>query len=711
MKNLFFSFAFICLTGICFPAFSQNVSLEKAKKIAQNFYTERYNLVHTNGNNSMLSISDLELQNVVKSASENNLYYIFDVKKGGYIIVSANEKVTPVLGYSFESKFVYPITCPSVKGWMQHYDEEIAYAIKNNISPTSDVKEAWQEYMLPQINKQKGTKSVTQLLLTTWDQGNFYNQMCPVDAAGDGGHVWAGCVATSMAQVMKYYNYPPQGNGSNSYNASPYGVQTVNFGSTLYKWNDMTLSVTQTNSAVAELLYHCGVSVNMNYGAGTTGSGALSTDAATALVSNFKYSSTTSFKSKYAYTTTNWNNLLISNLDLGRPMIYSGSTSGGEGHAWNCDGYQGTNSFHMNWGWSGYYNGFFTLDALTVDSYDFSYMQGAIVNIYPGQSYPYYCTGTKTLTATVGTFDDGSGPSNYQNNSDCSWLIAPTATVTKIILTFDDFSTESGNDVVTVYDGETTSSPVLGTYSGSSLPASLTITSTGNKMLVSFTSNGTGTASGFHASYTTSFPPYCASLTNLTAFSDTFSDGSGVNNYNPTASCRWRILPPGATTITLSFSEFNLTDNSDVIEVYNVTSGNVLLNAYSGSVIPADVTYAASKIMVWFKANSQTPGEGFTASYTCDVSGIENITDFKNLNIYPNPAENFISVTFNNLNSNKMMLKLFSTNGQKVFESEKVIQKGNNALLIPVNDLSEGIYFLNLTTEKSNINYKIIIQH
>ena len=577
MKNLLRTLALFCLAGICLPVFSQNVSLEKAKKIAQNFYAARYNLVHNDGNISKIKSSEMELQNAVKSVSENTLYYIFDVKKGGYVIISANEKVSPVLGYSFDNKFPYPVTCPSVKGWMKHYEDEIEYAIKNDISPTSDVKEQWQEYLQPQTNTQKGAKSVTPLLLTTWDQGNFYNTMCPVDAAGDGGHVWAGCVATSMAQIMKYYNYPVQGNGSNSYNSSPYGVQSANFGSTFYRWNDMTLSLTSNNSAVAELLYHCGVSVDMSYAA--DGSSASTTDAATALVSNFRYNSGASYKSKYFYLATDWNNLLISNLDLGRPMIYSGSTSAGAGHAWDCDGYQGTNSFHMNWGWSGYYNGYFTLDALVADGDDFSYMQGAVVSIYPGQNFPYYCTGAKTLTAVAGTFDDGSGPSNYQNNSDCSWLIDPTITVAKVKLTFDEFSTESGNDVVTVYDGETTASPVLGTFSGSSIPA--LVTSTGGKMLVTFTSNGSGTASGFHASYSTTYPTYCTNLTILSALSDTFGDGSGANNYNPVTNCRWRIQPTGATSITLSFLDFNTTDGSDVVEVYDASSGNVLLNAYA----------------------------------------------------------------------------------------------------------------------------------
>jgi len=707
MKKFLQSLIFLFVIGSYLPSFSQLVPLEKAQKVALNFYLERYNLTDNNISKSIFNNTDFELQKTVKSLSEQNLYYVFNVRKMGYIIVSACENIYPVLGYSFDNKFTFPITCPTVKDWMQHYDVEIEYAINNNLQPTSKVKEAWQEYLLPRTNTQKDTKAVTPLVLTTWDQGNMYNTMCPVDAAGDGGHVWAGCVATSMAQVMKYYNYPVNGSGSNGYTSSPYGYQSADFSNTTYRWNDMTLSISQSNSAIAELIYHCGVSVNMVYGA--SGSSASTIDAATALISNFKYNSSASYKNKYLYTTNSWNNLIVGNLDIGRPVIYSGSTSAGAGHAWVCDGYQGTNSFHMNWGWSGYYNGYFLLDALDVNGDSFNFMQGAVVNIYPGQSYPYYCTGTKTLTAVAGTFDDGSGPSNYQNNNDCYWLIDPTITVAKIKISFDDFSTESGNDVVTVYDGETTGSPVLGTFSGSAIPSQ--VTSSGGKVLVHFTSNSSGTAAGWHASYSSTYPVYCTNLTTLTALSDVFSDGSGANNYNPVTTCRWRIMPPGATSITLSFTDFDVTDINDVVEIYDVSSGNVLVNSYTGTTIPATQTYDVSKIMVWFKANSQTPGTGWTASYTCTVSGMENITDFENLYIYPNPAKDFISVGFKNINANKMILKLYSSTGQKVYESNKDVQLGINAALIPVNSFSEGIYFLNITTEKSIVNYKVVIQH
>jgi len=692
----------LVLIGFCFSAFTQNVSPDKAQKIAQNFYNERFLTINNASNKTPLNVSDfnmLKLQN-------NSAYYVFDVKNGGFIIVSAYENVYPVLGYSFDNKFVTPVVCPSFKAWLNYYELQIENAQDNNLPQTTEIKQAWFEYENTHPLNQKDIKAVTPLLLTTWDQNQWYNQMCPADVNGAGGYVYAGCVATSMAQVMKYYNYPIQGSGSHSYNASPYGTQTANFGTTTYRWNEMPLSVTSSNPAVAQLLYHCGVSVNMGYS--PTGSSASTTTAATALKNRFLYASSASYKSKYTYTNTNWNNLLKTNLDAGRPMIYSGSPSSGAGHAWNCDGYQGTDHFHMNWGWSGYYNGFFYLNALNAGGDDFSYFQGAVVDIYPGQNYPYFCAGTKTLTGTIGTFDDGSGPSNYQNNSDCYWLIDPTITVSKIKLSFDVFNTESNNDVVTVYDGDNTSAPILGTFSGATIPALMT--SNSNKVLVRFQTNATGNLSGWHASYSTVFPTYCVNLMNLTAIADTFTDGSGANNYNPVTTCRWRIAPPGATSITLAFSEFNLPNATDILEVFDVSSGNVHLATYTGTSIPPTQSYNASKIMVWLKTNSTSPGNGFRASYTSVVSGINTNDDIKNINIYPNPAQSNINITLDKFVKGEVNISLHTSNGQKVYEAFLHATDGKNLFVIPTQNFSDGIYFLNVKTDKSLINNKIVIQ-
>ena len=139
---------------------------------------------------------------------------------------------------------------------------------------------------LPTKNKLFGTNTAVNPLLTTlWDQSpdifttGPYNALCPYDSIYKS-HTLTGCVATAMAQVMKYWNYPTKGIGTHSYTPPTkyLGVQTVNFGNTSYQWNLMpdTLSANDapaTINAVATLMYHCGVSVDMDYG--VNGSGAL----------------------------------------------------------------------------------------------------------------------------------------------------------------------------------------------------------------------------------------------------------------------------------------------------------------------------------------------------------------------------------------------------------------------------------------------------
>jgi hypothetical protein len=205
-----------------------------------------------------------------------------------------------------------------------------------------------------------------------------------------------------MAQVMKFWNYPTTGTGFHSYNHSTYGTLSANFGSTTYNWtnmpNQLTSASTSTQrSAVATLMYHCGVSVDMNYGVASEGGSSAyvisSASAVThcteyALKTYFGYKSTLQGIKKANYTNTNWINILKTELNAGRPMVYAGFGDGG--HCFVCDGYDNNNFFHFNWGWGGSYDGYFTLDALNPGSggigggsYSYNDGQQAVIGIEP----------------------------------------------------------------------------------------------------------------------------------------------------------------------------------------------------------------------------------------------------------------------------------------------------------------------------------------
>ncbi len=302
--------------------------------------------------------------------------YILRFKPRGFVLVAAEEQSQPVLGYSLEADFPTLDMPAHVDWYLQQYSRGIEEIRENSAWP---VDPGWELLRAGNFDAFQPVRNVSPLCATNWDQGWPYNSMCPADSDGPGGHVWAGCVATAMAQIMKKWNYPVMGEGSHSYVASGYGTQSADFGATTYNWGSMPNSISSVNSCISTLIYHCGVSVDMGYS--PDGSGAYSSDARNALTGYFRYNSDAQYYWAGNYSAANWSAMLRADLDLGRPIFYRGQST--YGHAFVLDGYQGTDYFHFNWGWSGYYNGYFYLSNLNPGSYDFNEYQGAILHIYP----------------------------------------------------------------------------------------------------------------------------------------------------------------------------------------------------------------------------------------------------------------------------------------------------------------------------------------
>ncbi|MFW5627772.1 MAG: C10 family peptidase [Candidatus Cloacimonadaceae bacterium] len=331
--------------------------------------------------------------------------YIVSFEPVGFVLIAADDRSEPVLGFDTQSLFSLDRLPAHVDWYLSQYSRSMA-EIREHPEWVKDPK--WEKLMNQDFSDYDFSRNVTPLCATTWDQNWPYNASCPLDSDGPGGRVYAGCVATAMAQVMKKWNHPITGQGSHSYNATGYGMQTADFGNTTYNWQDMPNSLTQQNTAVATLIYHCGVAVNMQYS--PNGSGAYSSDARNALVSYFKYHDSAEMIYAHDYSATVWANKMRAELDLSRPMVYRGQGDDG-GHAFVLDGYQGTNYFHFNWGWSGHYNGYYYLNNLNPSSYSFTDYQGAISSLYPVIEYQNDLAATAisgNQTPTVGE------QSNYQ---------------------------------------------------------------------------------------------------------------------------------------------------------------------------------------------------------------------------------------------------------------------------------------------------------
>ena len=336
-----------------------------------------------------------KLKRVAKHA-DNLSYYIFNNEDGGFVIVSGDDCATPILGYSDEGSIDLDNMPIQLQELLQAYTLEIQEAVDNNLQATEDVAKAWATYRrAPQA--QTVTTAVNPLINTSWDQSPRYNNKCPVDQSltSHGGHPATGCVATAMAQIMKYWEYPEMGKGYNSYKSQHYGTLSANFSNTTYEWANMPLKLTSSttsaqNNAVALLMYHCGIAVNMNYNSDGNGSSGANTldwgggrpSAESALKKYFGYASTLIGKQSSSMSAADWKRMLKNELDNRRPMLYRGVSSQG-GHCFICDGYDTNDYFHFNWGWGGQSNGYYTLTAGTSRSNKFSQYQCAVIGIKP----------------------------------------------------------------------------------------------------------------------------------------------------------------------------------------------------------------------------------------------------------------------------------------------------------------------------------------
>jgi hypothetical protein len=370
---------------------AQSVSEEKSKQVAKNFLYEKLNYYHS------VEYDDVKLR--LKKVFQKNdevIFRVFEpINSEGFIIVSATKYTIPVLAWSTENLYETAEQLPpNFEGWLNGITQQIENVAK---AYTNEYHHLWKYYSeIPDIQNLSPSKDVSPLLTTTWNQGCGYNNYCPEDASGPCGRVWAGCVATAMAQVMNYHEHPVSGEGSHSYTHYTYGEQSADFESAIYDWASMPDN--SGNNETSKLIYHCGVSVNMNYS--PSGSGSYSSRVVNAWKNYFKYSPNLILSSKNNYTDYNWAKLIRDEIDSGRPLYYHGYGSGG--HAFNIDGYQGTDYFHLNWGWGGSYNGYFYLDDLTPGGYNFSNSQGAIVGAVDRDYYTgLNCASAVVLTSGV----------------------------------------------------------------------------------------------------------------------------------------------------------------------------------------------------------------------------------------------------------------------------------------------------------------------
>jgi len=437
----------ILLLSISSLLFAQHVNKNRAIDVAKNHLS----MVAGNSLKSgKLKEAKAQILSFLSSDSKKDtlIFIVNDTINNNWVIIAADERVWPIIAYSLNGRYNENNQAPAFIEWLENQKKEIEFIRQNNIHSNSRISQQWANLSSSSLKSAQVITEVLPLLKTTWNQGCYYNVLCPSDANGQCGHVWTGCVATSMAQIMKYWNYPTNGNGSYSYLHSTYGNLSANFGSTTYQWAQMPNNVTSQNDAVATLMFHCGVSVNMDYSPVTSGAD----EPRDPLVGAFKYSPNAQYVNKSAYSESDWTNLLKSELDSKRPIYYSGNSTN-SGHAWVCDGYQNSDYFHFNWGWGGSQDGYYYLGNM-----NYNIDQGAIIKIFPSSlpdGYNGFFLSENSLTIGSNgsnTSINISSSANWIATSNQSWLSLNPGSggsgTSKLVFTATDNNTESTRSAI-----------------------------------------------------------------------------------------------------------------------------------------------------------------------------------------------------------------------------------------------------------------------
>lgn len=303
--------------------------------------------------------------------------YIFTPASGeGYTVLSADDRAFPVLGYSTTGSFDASNIPPQMEWWINNLAKQ-AMASNGNVTSTKPNSPAeWTEVPI--------------LCKTTWNQDAPYNLQAPTIGTTQAP---TGCVATSFAQLMKYFNYPEKGKGNIRYTDSSGIVRSMFFNRENFLWDLMLDSYPKNGytdeqaNAVAYLMKACGYAVEMGYGASS--SGAVSNKLANAAIKYFNYDKNAYYTEREFYNADQWATLVYNNIKNVGPVIYDGRSIDG-GHSFICDGYDGNGYFHFNWGWGGSSDGYYVLDSLNPESQGiggaeggFNYSQGATFGLQP----------------------------------------------------------------------------------------------------------------------------------------------------------------------------------------------------------------------------------------------------------------------------------------------------------------------------------------
>jgi PKD repeat protein len=398
MKAIRTLLVILVLSGITGLTYSKTVSEEQARQVAANAWVERVIKGNPESPGPRVTQTFTILNNGIP------VYYVCNISGDeGFIIISGDDRVAPVLGFSSHGPYRDAHRPPAFDWFMKGIEDQILRSLKGEDRSSESVSAEWQRYLVPAFTPAK-LLDVGPLIQTTWDQGCFYNEQCPADASASSFcfHALAGCGATTMAQILKFWSYPAHGTGSYGYTHATYGYLFADFANATYNYSAMPATISSGNPEIARLMYHCGIAQEMNYGPASSTSDVTVID--DAFRNYFDYNPDLNWKIRSEYSSSDWESMVKAELDAGRPLFYYGNDNGAVGHAFICDGYQGTSYFHFNWGWSGTYDGYFYLSDIAPGGSVYTDNQQAIFDLRPAQMPSTYTMDFESVTDFSLTF-------------------------------------------------------------------------------------------------------------------------------------------------------------------------------------------------------------------------------------------------------------------------------------------------------------------
>ena len=621
----------------------------------------------------------------------------------GFLIISAEDAVLPVLAYGFEQDINLDDLPPAVELFLNQYKQEISAVRRSHQTASARVTAAWEKLRHPSRDGET-TQGVAPLLTSKWNQGKYYNYYSPVDEDSPGGYdnkTPSGCVAIAMAQIMNYYRFPQRGSGSHT-NYSEYGAFHVDFSQQTYNYDVMFDQLNFYNNEVSKLIFHCATAVDMMYG--SNGSGAYSPDVPDALSTYFYYSPNAHYTSKHHYSYEEWCTKLMDELDLRRPVYYSGYSEEG-GHAFVCDGYDSDSLFHFNFGWGGSGDGFYLTDNSDNDVNGYSDWQSAIFYIYPNSNdYPAYCS-DRIIDALNGTLEDGSGHLDYQNNAYCTYVITHPQQYS-VRVNFRKFATEENHDYIRFWNGHPSQDSLLLELSGNQLVGT-EYELYSDSLYITFETDDSVTDQGWRFSFESMREGYGCGTHMLHDPSGTLTDNSEEGcKYRANSNCTWTIRITNASYIKFVFEELDISPE-DHLDFYDISAyPHLLVASVSGNTIPEPKIFYSNRVRVNFVSDNYLEGEGFRVSWFSSEVGVEDFQSGQPT-IYPNPVSDMLHIKFDEV-VEQGTVAVYDMIGNLLFsQSVEYTQQ----MEIPVNQLTSGIYLLSFESQETSIRQKIVVKH